>query len=293
MPNPNNLLTVIISHGGFPTSDKNHRPLWKTLGGKILTFFPKKSLTDNCPAAYSATPSMAYGQAEKFEPLSAERFHWLLSHLLTDTEAEYFLLMSVSTINLDSELPEKLFKQDVLWGAFPAPDEDSLVAGTIPSWPLFFSRKVATKLLEAINTAFGVKTKAKGENAAPAPITAITMAAELTIWSEMVGDLVAKKLVDAQTLGKLVFAREVIQPTDETAALMALRSVAQGGSGSIFLHGVYNYGENNRNVRMYQHAYLERNIPYEPRESGVKIFKNLKKTPKQVVGTPARQLQAR
>jgi hypothetical protein len=293
MPYSSNLLTVIITHGGFPVAAQNHTPLWKALGGKMLTFFPGQSLTEDAPPNYPVSPQIAHGAAAKLDPLSAERFYWLLNHLVDHTEADYFLLFTQATLCLSPKLPEKLFEKDVLWGAFPALSEDQLAPVEAPQWPLFFSRNVAKKLVSAINAAFGAKPKPKGEMTAGEGAKALVLPSEMEIWSEMVASLIRKRLIEHGALGKLAFVRDSIENSDEAECLKAIRSANNGGSGAIFLHGVKSTVAQNRNVFMYQYAYDQRDVADVPHSIGVTISRQPKNAKTTVVSTPSPRPQLR
>lgn len=293
MPYASNLLTVIITHGGFPVAAKNHTPLWKAHGRSMLTYFPSKSLTDEAPANYPVSPQVSYGAAGKLDPLSSDRFVWLLNHLIEHTEADYFLLFTQATICLQPQLPAQLFENDVLWGAFPPADKNQLSATVRPQWPLFFSRKIAKKLYGVIFDTYGAKTKAKGETTPAEPAKALSLPSELELWSELIASLVGKRLIEIGALANLAFARDVIETTDEQACLRAIRSEKNGGTGAIFLHGVQSTVALNRNIRMYQYAYDQRNEEDRPHDIGVTIQKGVKFDRKVVTSSPTARPQFR
>lgn len=281
-------MTVIITHGGFPVAAKNHTPLWKAHKGSMLTFFPSKSLTDEAPANYPVSPQVSYGAAGKLDPLSSERFVWLLNHLIENTEADYFLLFTQATICLQAELPKKLFENDVLWGAFPPSDKDQLSARVRPQWPLFFSRNIAKKLYAAIFATYGHKAKVKGETSVPEAAKGLNLPVELEVWDELIAALVGKRLIEHGALADLAFTRDTIETTDEQACLRAIRSPTNGGTGAIFLHGVQSAVALNRNVRMFQYAYETRDAVDPVHDIGVKLSRQAKNVPQVVTSSPAR-----
>lgn len=265
-----NLLTVIISHGGFPKAHENNMPLWEK-HGQVASFFPERSLSGDAPASFFTKNSIAYGDAAKGAPLSTERFRWLLRYLLTKTQSKWFLLYTQHTIGLAEDIPQKYYTHDMLYGAWPpTPIEPGMDRGN-PNWPLFFSRAIGQKLLDAME-------KQKEDN-------------ELKIWSGMVGFLAAKGDVPTLPWGLAAFSRDVIKPSDETTMLAAIEGVEGADGrlkpGAIFVHGLSSSVMNNRLVRMCMAMYARNRagVPYLSPRKSFKIEKNA--NPVQVVqGTP-------
>ena len=240
MSDKNKLLVVVATHGGYPKAQEYHLPLWQSHGGDVLTYFPEESTSAGVPASFEASPSTAFGKSAKTEPLSAERFKWLLATLFTETDKNvtHFLLYNQGAICLQPNLPDKFYSEDVLWGAFPSVGDDQIATKPIPHFPLFFSRNILKQMLEALKN------------------TKETLDAK--VWNNVVLWLVTKGGIPKAALGKLSFARDIINPKDEIAAINAIRD------GAIFLTGVQSGGLNNRSVRQFRSAYEAAQQGHDP-----------------------------
>lgn len=275
MIDPSKLLVVVTSHGDFPKTHENHLPLWTSHGATVLTYFPEETTSPPTPArratktepgtdaresqaSYDAYPAIAHGKAAKHEPLSTERFLWLLKHLNDKTEAQYFVLFNQGSFSLEPMLEDKWFQDEYLIAAFPPMSNDPMDKQPIPlaSYPLIFSRAILGAMITGIE---GLREKATDN-----------FPTELKVWNLALNKLAKKQTIKFGQLLKKAFVVPQLTTDLEIKAISAIRESATIITG---MSGENVWIRDNRLVRMLQSAYADKKSGvserYQPKEKFV------------------------